>query len=255
MTKDQNFDVHKERFKRNIYDTPKGIIRLNILQRDFHQYIPGINDSALSILDAGCGMGQFSSYLAQKGHQLTLCDVSSEMIKQAQQLFNQEGLAADFHLSPLQDFCQNSDQQFDLVLSHAVLEWMDKPECLLESLKLKVKPGGYLSLMFYNVNAVIMFNLLKGNFRKVVKNDFTGHPGGLTPTNPIDPDEVHNWLNIAGFQLLHETGVRVIYDYLSKDLRNARSLEDIMQLEYEFSVKKPFKMLGRYLHFICQRSG
>jgi S-adenosylmethionine-dependent methyltransferase len=254
MAKDKNFDVHKERFKRNIYDTPKGLIRLNILTRDLEAHIPDIHHTTLNILDAGCGMGQLSLQLAKRGHLLTLCDMSTEMIQQASELFLNEGNTASFHHKSIQEFCTQSPDQYDIVLSHAVLEWVENPVHLIEALSSKVKPGGYLSLMFYNVNAAIMFNLLKGNFRKVIKDDFSGHPGGLTPTNPIDPDDVDKWLIEAGFHVKARTGVRVLYDYLSRDLRQNRSLEDIMELEYQFSTKSPFNMLGRYLHYVCTKS-
>ena len=67
---DQNFDNLSDRFRKNIYNTPKGQIRLNILWRDLLEKIPEIETGGLSILDAGAGQGNFALQLAQKNHQI-----------------------------------------------------------------------------------------------------------------------------------------------------------------------------------------
>ena len=55
QNKDKNFDDLSSRFKKNIYSTAKGKIRLNILWRDLTEIIPQIEHGGLSILDAGAG--------------------------------------------------------------------------------------------------------------------------------------------------------------------------------------------------------
>ena len=251
MSKDTNFDQHKTRFNSNIYNTAKGQIRLQLVLDDLLKNVAILNEGRqLDILDAGCGMGQVALKLAARGHNLTLCDISSEMLSLAKDAFQVSNHKADFHHSSVQDLA--GDKKYDLIIFHAVLEWLDKPEEIIPELKNRLKEGGYISLMFYNINSIIFYNLLKGNFRKVLSQDFKGHPGGLTPTNPIEPDELDRWLINNQITVLKKTGIRVFYDYLNKDLKAKRTIEDIIEMEAIYSQKPPFNMMGRYIHYICQ---
>jgi len=66
--------------------------------------------------------------------------------------------------------------QFDLVLFHAVIEWLAEPEAGLTAIAEKVKPDGHLSLLFYNRNAFVYTNVLKGRWRwqHILSNAFIG---------------------------------------------------------------------------------
>ena len=253
MSRDTNFDKHSARFKKNIYDTPKGHIRLKIILDDLNKNVDILKENRpLKILDAGCGMGQISLNLARQGHNLTLCDISSEMLSTAKDSLESDNQSALYLNAAVQDLGPEHNDKYDLIIFHAVLEWLDNPEAIIPVLKSKLKPGGCLSLMFYNMNSIIFYNLLKGNFKKVLKQDFKGHPGGLTPTNPINPDELDSWLKNNQFEIHKKTGIRVLYDYLSKDLKQNRSLEDILELESIYAHQAPFNMMGRYIHYICK---
>lgn len=253
MSKDTNFDQHSTRFKKNIYNTAKGKIRLKLVLEDILQNIPVLNENkAISILDAGCGMGQISKALYKAERQFTLCDISADMLAVAKETLGNECSNACFIHSSIQELGDEHNKKYDLIIFHAVLEWLDDPEAIISVLKSRLKPGGYISLMFYNLNSIIFYNLLKGNFRKVLKQEFKGHPGGLTPTNPIDPEELDNWLEDNNIKVHKKTGIRVLYDYLNKDLKENRTLEDIIEMESIYAHKAPFNMMGRYIHYICQ---
>ncbi|MFX6209449.1 methyltransferase domain-containing protein, partial [Acinetobacter baumannii] len=72
-------------------------------------------------------------------------------------------------------------EPYDLVLCHAVLEWLAEPHAILPVLHQLCAPGGWLSLAFYNRDALIYRNLLKGHFRKLRKERFAGEGQSLTP--------------------------------------------------------------------------
>ncbi len=252
MNKDTNFDQHSSRFKKNIYDTPKGQIRLKLVLDDILNNIPVLNDEPINILDAGCGMGQVSKALFNTQRQFTLCDISSDLLETAKASLGEDNSNIEFIHSSLQDLSAEHNKKYDLIIFHAVLEWLDDPESIIPVLKSRLKHGGYISLMFYNLNSIIFYNLLKGNFRKVLQQDFKGHPGGLTPINPIDPEELDRWLENNQITVHKKTGIRVLYDYLNKNLKESRSIEDIIEMESIYAHKTPFNMMGRYIHYICQ---
>ena len=255
MSNDRNFNDLAHRFSDNIYGSPKGQIRLAILKDDIDTFLSRLpENTCLRVLDAGCGLGYMALFLAERGHEVVLCDHSTEMLQRAQQLFAEQAPDANvtFIESPLQSLSQHVEGTFDLVLFHAVLEWVAQPQQVLQQLLTLLQPGGYLSLLFYNRNSLVFRNLLRGNFRKVVSGRFAGDPNSLTPSNPLMPQEVYGWLESMGLSILSRTGVRILYDYLPRDILEQRSLEDILDMESRHCRQEAFIDLGRYIHVLSQ---
>ena len=255
MSDDRNFDDLARRFTDNIYGSPKGQIRLAILKEELDTFLSRFpENTCLRVLDAGCGPGYMALYLAQRGHEVVLCDHSAEMLQRAQQLFAEQAPDAKvtFIESPLQALPEHVDGKFDLLLFHAVLEWVTQPQQVLQQLLSLLQPQGYFSLLFYNRNSLVFRNLLRGNFRKVASDQFAGDPNSLTPTNPLLPQEVYGWLESLGLSILARTGVRILYDYLPRDILQQRSLEDILDMERRHCRQEAFINLGRYIHVLSQ---
>ena len=253
--KDQNFDNLSSRFRKNIYDSAKGKIRLQILWRDIVEAIPEVENGGLSILDVGAGQGNFALQLAEKNNNLTLCDISSEMLNDARDLFSKNNLeeGVDFIHVSAQDLSQHLNKQYDVVLFHAVLEWLVDPKETLKQLLKFIKPGGYLSLMFYSRTGLIYQNLTRGNFDYVINDKLSGEGKTLTPINPQDPDDVYGWLTEIDLIVLIKSGVRVFYDGMSRERRKQVSMDDLFELEKQFSRKEPYCSLARYIHVICKK--
>ena len=251
---DQNFDNLSSRFRKNIYNTAKGQIRLKILWRDLLEQIPDIETGGLSILDAGAGQGNFALQLAQKGHQLTLCDLSVKMLQDAQSMFIEHDAEKNvqFIHSSVQELSQHIEVQYDVVLFHAVLEWLAEPEETLKQLLTFIKPGGYLSLMFYSRTGLIYQNLTHGNFEHILNNTLSGEGKTLTPINPQNPDDVYQWLEQLNLEIKVKSGVRVFYDGINRERRKDINTEELFELEKQFSRKEPYCSLARYIHVICQ---
>lgn len=252
---DQNFDGLSSRFQKNIYGSPKGQIRLNILSRDLEELIPGFNKGGLSILDAGAGQGNFALQLAMSNHKLTLCDLSSIMLADAETLFKKNQCESDtrFIHSPVQELSEHTEQQYDVVLFHAVLEWLAEPEETLRELLTFIKPNGYLSLMFYSRTGLIYHNLTRGNFDYILNDHLAGEGKSLTPTNPQNPDEVYSWLEKFEMDILVKSGVRVFYDGMSRERRKQINNEQLFELEERFSRMEPYCSMARYVHVLCKK--
>jgi S-adenosylmethionine-dependent methyltransferase len=255
---DRNFDDLAERLKTRVYGSPKGRLRMDLLREDLRLGVPGITGpESLSVLDAGGGMGQVSVELARLGHRIVLCDISKTMIREAESRFRQEKL--DDRLTvvhgPFQDLARKQGRVFDLVLSHAVLEWLADPRSAIGDLAACLRPGGHLSLMFYNQNALILQNALKGNLKKIRDGSFAGQKGSLTPQNPLIPAQVLSWLAADGFSVSTVTGIRVFHDVMPPEVRKKLAYEDILDLERTRGRSEPFVWLGRYIHVIAHLKG
>jgi S-adenosylmethionine-dependent methyltransferase len=262
---DHNFDPLAQRFKRNVYDGLKGDIRLAVLKRDLAEAMPAFagllaEDAVpvadkLHVLDAGGGQGQLALAVAKLGHAVDLCDVSANMLAFAASALAANPPSGDvclFHDS-VQNHCASRAESYDVVLCHALLEWVAAPQALLAALESVVRPGGYLSLAFFNVNGIVMKNLLRGNFAKVLAEDYKGYRGSLTPPNPLRPETVYRWLAALNLEEVSRSGIRCFHDYLlDRNIRNHQP-EDQLALELRLSRVEPFLSLGRYIHIILRR--
>lgn len=251
----RNFDDLAGLFKNNIYGTRKGQLRLDILWEHIEQgLIPLLNSLQrdIKVFDAGCGMAQISKRLIRYGYEITLCDKSIEMLKQAKIELGEFDNNTFVHAS-FQDVVTAHNEYFDLVMSHAVLEWLDNPEEGIYELARSCKQGGYLSLLFYNRDSFVFRNLIRGNWKKVESRDYAGHRGGLTPNNPVSQTEVNDWLKGAGFTVLDSIGLRAFFDYMNKDMQLNRDYEDILRLEKAYSRVSPYRDMARYIHIIARK--
>ena len=90
---DRNFDDIAEKFSRNIYGTTKGQLRQAILWQDLDRVLAEMGPQKLRVLDAGGGEGQTAIKMAERGHQVILCDLSVQMIDRAKQAAEAKGVS------------------------------------------------------------------------------------------------------------------------------------------------------------------
>lgn len=249
VNQDKSFQGLAEKFARNIYGTPKGRLRLKILRDRMLAELP-LDDPPMQVLDAGGGLGQISAWLARKGHEVLLAEPAEEMLTYANKRLKRAGvetLAAS--IQELSERLPDHQQAFDLVVCHAVLEWLHQPQETLELLLSNVKPGGYLSLMFFNADALLFANILRGNWQRALGGELQGKGKGtrLTPISPQQPDTVLSWLEQAGFEVHGKTGVRVFNDYLRLQRPPEATGERLLQLEKRYCQQEPYWRLGRYV--------
>ncbi|PAU87671.1 SAM-dependent methyltransferase [Pseudomonas sp. WN033] len=247
---DRYFDQLSSHLAQKIYAGPKGAIRLAVLTRDLQEWLAELPARPLRVLDVGAGLGHISAWLAAQGHQVTVSEPASAMLAAAEQRLEAAGTPATAYWPlPLQDLPAQG-QTFDLVICHAVLEWLAAPHQALHHLRALLNPQGALSLAFYNRDALIYRNLIKGQFRKLERQQLAGvGQRGLTPQHPLDPREVQQWASQAGLQKQQASGIRVFYDYMPPHWQQQASSEDLIREELAYSRHPAYQHLGRYLHW------
>ncbi|MBV4367797.1 tRNA uridine 5-oxyacetic acid(34) methyltransferase CmoM [Erwinia phyllosphaerae] len=252
---DRNFDDIAEKFSQNIYGTTKGRIRQAIVWQELDEILAMLPQRPLKVLDAGGGEGQTSCGLASLGHQVLLCDLSEEMLQRARLHAEEKGVSSNMQFKQIsaQQAGQHLDRPVDLVLFHAVLEWVAEPEAVLAALYDALAPGGVLSLMFYNVNGLMMQTLVLGNFGYMQADLRKRKRKTLSPDYPREPKQVYRWLEQAGFIVGNKTGVRVFHDYMRDKQKQTERFEEVLALEKRFCRQEPFLSLGRYIHVTAQK--
>ncbi len=252
MNQDTNFDDLTEHFQKRIYGSRKGKIRLAVLQRDLEQHVPAWAKGGLKVIDVGAGLGQMGLQLAGLGHDVCINDISANMLAAAKQTACEQDIEKNIQWShaPFQDL---EAKPYDLVLCHAVLEWLEKPESFIAKLHELTHADSLVSLMFYNKDALVFHNLVRGNFKKINNNDFSGMKGGLTPPNPLQPTWVEDKLNQHGFETFYRSGIRVFSDYVGMKRGGNEHEADVLSMELRYSQHMPYVLLGRYVHVMCRR--
>ena len=267
---DRNFDELAQRFARRVYGGLKGEIRLAVLWADLQPALAELSQrrgDSLRVLDVGGGLGQLAVRLAERGHDVVYNDLSPVMLEQARHRARTCGveLAIEWICAPYQSLLQapigslpqGGDPMpgFDLILCHALLEWLEEPELLVPALASLLRPGGYLSLCFYNPAAKTYRNLIRGNFDWLNQEQaYRSDAGSLTPNNPSSLQQVREWLRQSQLEVTSESGLRVFHDYVVEKRGGHQSPEQVLEMELRYSREEPFKWLGRYLHLMARRA-
>lgn len=245
------------RLDTKVYQSPKGMVRVHVLWNDMLASMPFLAEKPLRVLDAGGGMGQISRRLAAAGHSVVLCDISEEMLKIASEKNREESLDDRITLihSSMTDLADHLEEKsFDIIMVHGALEWMENPEDALGGLLCFLAPGGYLSLLFFNVDRLIlksgiygMFNSIRtGNYLRVDKKR------KLTPTNPLNQYEVKSWLETRGMEVISKAGIRIFYNLFKNREFLKDRMNDLQEVEQIYSRREPYASIAQHIHYVCR---
>ena len=260
-SRDRNFDDISAHFEKKIYGGLKGEIRLAVLRHDIFGWVKSwqqTHNRPLRVLDVGAGLAQISIELAKDGHDVTINDISANMLEIAKQNAGETAQTIIWHTCPYQQLDDKLTGKYDLILCHAVLEWLAEPKLIMDFFDRWLVDDraekGVLSLCFYNPTSFVYRNLVMGNFNLLHNKDFKADNGSLTPNHPVAKDEVLAWINDHHYQILHTSGLRVFHDYSPLKRGGHTNPQAVIEMEVAYSGQDPYKWLGRYLHFLVSKA-
>ena len=260
-SRDRNFDDISAHFEKKIYGGLKGEIRLAVLRHDIFGWVKSwqqTHNRPLRVLDVGAGLAQISIELAKDGHDVTINDISANMLEIAKQNAGEAAQNITWHTCPYQQLDDKLTGKYDLILCHAVLEWLAEPKLIMDFFDRWLVDDraekGVLSLCFYNPASFVYRNLVMGNFNLLNNKDFKADNGSLTPNHPVAKDEVLAWINDHHYQILHTSGLRVFHDYSPLKRGGHTNPQAVIEMEVAYSGQDPYKWLGRYLHFLVSKA-
>ena len=141
----EDFDAHFDKWK-DWPSTPWNRLLYSTCHHNLQRYLGA---PPLQILDVGGGNGEDTFFLVQLGHTVTLVDFSSEMLADAQQQATELGVSDQVTLIQA-DVTELTnlfaEAQFDAILCHNMIKFVDDGYQLLDDLSTYLKPDGLLSI-------------------------------------------------------------------------------------------------------------
>ncbi|MFE8916118.1 methyltransferase domain-containing protein [Streptomyces globisporus] len=210
----------------------------------------------LRVLDVGMGQGTQALRLARAGHSVTGLESDAEMLGSARaalagepegirervRLIEGDGRDTGVHFLP---------GSFDVVLCHGVLMYVEEPDPMLAGLARMLAPGGLLSLLVRNADALAMRPGLAGDFGAALAAfdtaAYTNRLGLSVRADRLDALRA----TLAGIAApLHAWyGVRVFTDNVGNDVElPAEELERVLTLEDRAGRTDPYRGVAALLH-------
>ncbi|HEX5401852.1 MAG TPA: methyltransferase [Pseudonocardiaceae bacterium] len=240
------------------YATVKGYVRTYVMH---HQLLEHLPPAPATVLDIGGGAGNQSFPLAKAGYDVTLLDSSPAMLAKAR-----ERLPADTRVRFVQAdgehaFDAVGGQQFDAVLCHGVLGYLEQPEAMIEQLCRCAAPGGMVSIMTGNANTTAVQPALERRWADALAafDQRTGI-GVLGVKGRADTvEEVSDSIRRGGVEPVRWYGVWLFVDWLefggaTLDPTDKEQVAATAAVELEASRRDPYRQLSRVFHLVGRKN-
>ncbi|MGW6911167.1 class I SAM-dependent methyltransferase [Streptomyces sp. NPDC054940] len=209
----------------------------------------------LRVLDVGMGQGTQALRLARAGHQVTGVEQDPKMIATAREelagepegirervrIVQGDGRDTGVHFLP---------GSFDVVLCHGVLMYIEEPDPLLAGLARMLAPGGLLSLLVRNGDALAMRPGLAGDWAGALAAfDTTAYRNRLGLDVRADRlAELTATLAGIGAPLHAWYGVRVFTDTAADEAEIPADVETLVAVEERAGKTDPYRSVSALLH-------
>ena len=186
-------------------------------------------DETKSILDAGCGTGQTSAYIAEKYQcHVTSLDCNKIMLDKARQRFSSLHLPIDVKQGSTENLPFDEDL-FDMILSESVISFTDVSLTIPE-FKRVLKPNGVLLA----IEMVLEKSLSEDELKAII--NFYGVSQLLTE------NEWYNFFKRASFKQVSVEKFNLEFD--ENDVQNVTDFSLSENIDDKF-----FEILEKHLHF------
>ena len=142
-----NVDFYKE--IASTYDHYESCAFDGYLQRmlddDLDEIARGLNafERPIQCLDCGGGTGNLTLKMLKRGWDVTVVDISPDMLEILQSKVTAAGHSARFRNASIEEFLASTDQSFHVITFSSVLHHLFAPMEVLEQMAHRILPGGY----------------------------------------------------------------------------------------------------------------
>jgi S-adenosylmethionine-dependent methyltransferase len=244
-----------DRFADGAYASVKGRVRTAVLHRQLLDHLP---PPPAEVLDVGGGAGHQSLPLAEAGYAVTVLDPSAAMLDRARRRLGDratyvaaDGARADEAVG---------GRRFAAVLCHGVLGYLERPEPVLDAVCRCAAPGGVVSLMTGNADAMAVRPALERRWADALAAFDTPTETGVLglPTRAHTVGELSALLEHRGVAVERWYGVWLFVDWLDLsgaplDPDDEEQVAGAIEVELEAGRRDPYRRLSRIVHVVGRR--
>lgn len=232
-------------------------IEFDITKRYMDEYIIGEN---LEIFDIGGGAGRYSIYLAEKGHRVSLLDLSKRNIEVAKEKSAERGISLEAYIHGNALGLDKYEQKYDVILLmgplYHLINESDRRAAVDGALRL-LKPNGIIIASFISNYAPIQ-DYLKGVYPiesvdellVYLKNGVNQGDKGFTIAYFTDYKEAKDLMNSFGLTELVFAGVENILGAKEKEVNMLEDYEYKKWLEIGYQLSQDENLMGTSEHFL-----
>ncbi|MFF1376117.1 class I SAM-dependent methyltransferase [Streptomyces sp. NPDC058308] len=235
--------------------TLRGTVRHRLVDRALAEHLPAAPPQR--VLDVGGGTGVQARLLAERGHHVTVLDPDATMLARARASWLPYASDAPGSVA----FCRGFGEQapllvgtgWDAVLCHGVLMYLEDPAPLLHALAQCPRPGGIVSVLAYQADALAIRRGLTRDWSGVLRalHDPVEDNSIGTVSRGVDRATVLRILAEHRIDLLQWYGVRVFTDHLEDECAGD-DLDEVLQAEWEAGRIDPYRRVARHFHLITR---
>ena len=209
------------------------------------------NISGKYILDFGSGEGITANHFA-KDNKVIAVEPWEEMLKNVWRDYEYKQIIGD--LSALFNF---SDNTFDIVFCHNVLEYVDDKAEVMHELSRILKPDGVLSLVKHNrIGRVMQMAVLLDDFEKA-NALLDGEDGMASKFGKIQyykEGQIEKWCPELSCEKIY--GIRTFWDLQQNQGRHSDEnwQDEMMKLEMRVSELDEFRDISFFHHLILRKT-
>jgi S-adenosylmethionine-dependent methyltransferase len=235
------------------YELLRGVVRYELAARQLDVHLPLPPGR---IIDVGGGAGHQALRLADRGYEVVLADPSEEMLRQAVDRLAAFEPATRERVELVQADAEGCLElypagSFDVVLCHGVVMYLPSTEPVVRVLAGLARPGGVVSLIAKNGDALAMRAALEHRYADAIDlfdaNADLGRVGVVTRGDSVSS-------LIAMFErnrlsLVAWYGIRVFTDHLGDEPPGEDSALAV-EAEWRAGQTDPYRQVARLLHLV-----
>ncbi|HEV2070527.1 MAG TPA: methyltransferase [Acidimicrobiales bacterium] len=246
-----------DRFVGGHYGALRGRVRTYVIDRHLATHLP---PPPLRIVDVGGGAGHQSIPLARRGYEVTIVDSSPAMLDMARETLAAEGEFVAGRVQLVQAFGEDApgalgEYRYGAVLCHGVVMYLDDPRPLVDALCALVTPGGIVSIVAKNVEALACRPAFAGNWAEALAAfDADRQVNGLgMETRGDSVTGLSEMLAVRGVEPVAWYGVRLFTDGWARERLPDDHEDLVLAVELEASRRDPYRQLSRLFHLVGVR--
>lgn len=240
--------------------TLRQVVRQELVARQLAAELPDV--TPLRVLDVGCGQGTQALLLARRGHLVTGLDSSPQLLADFRAAADSEPGGLSDRVRLVQADAEQvtglfAPSSFDVVLCQGVLMYFTDPDPLLDAIARVVAPGGIVSLLVRNGDALALRPGLLGDWDAVGRafdRDVYVNRIGISARADRREDLIAA-LASRGMSVRRWYGVRVFTDTVASDAEppDPVTLDKILRSEERAAATDPYRQVAALLHLIAVR--